>query len=356
VSALHDPANASFLLEHVRDVLFVVDADTGEIVDANAAAVTLYGYPREELVGKTIFELRAIDPDVARRQMVEANAAGGLLFEAVHVRRDGSQFPVEVSTRGITLDDRRRLLSVVRDISERKRLEAERAALAETTQRALDARDEFLVIASHELRAPVTNVDLQLKQLQRRFARDDGAPELARSVEQALAEVERLSLLISTLLDAQRMRGKIVLARGRLDLGALLHDLASRMRAKTPAIDLHVDAGAIWGTWDRMRLEQIFTNLVANAHKYGQQRPIHVTAAVEGDGVHVDVRDQGIGIRSEDIGRVFGKFERAVPQAYGGFGLGLYITRQLVEAHGGHISVESAPGVGTTFRVTLPLT
>jgi signal transduction histidine kinase len=113
---------------------------------------------------------------------------------------------------------------------------------------------------------------------------------------------------------------------------------------------------SLYGRWDRVRLEQILANLLSNAIKFGAKRPIEVIVEVRGRGARLSVRDRGIGISAADQERIFGQFERAVStQHYGGLGLGLYITRQLVEAHGGAISVKSAPGDGAEFIVELPL-
>jgi signal transduction histidine kinase len=104
-----------------------------------------------------------------------------------------------------------------------------------------------------------------------------------------------------------------------------------------------------------MRIDQVVTNLVLNALKYGRGRPIKVVASEQGSVVRIEVSDQGIGVSMEDVQRIWGKFERAVPAHYGGLGLGLFIARQIVEAHQGQVDVESVPGVGSTFRVMLPL-
>ena len=115
-----------------------------------------------------------------------------------------------------------------------------------------------------------------------------------------------------------------------------------------------IDVPPIRGRWDRLRIDQVVTNLMLNALKYGRGRPVRVAAGEDGALVRLEVRDQGIGVASEDVQRIWGKFERAVPAHYGGIGLGLFIARQIVEAHQGHVDCESVPGVGSTFRVMLP--
>ncbi len=351
----HDPEIGRFFFEHARDILIVIEAETGRLLDANEAAELAYGYPRGEMLEMSVYQLRA-DPSDVPVQMAAANTRG-VLFETLHRRKDGSYFNVEVNSRGHTICDRRMLLSVIRDITERKRHEREREALVETTQRALAARDEFLVVASHELRSPVTNVSLQLQQLERLFERTD-LGELLPQVQAARGEVTRLATLINSLLDAHNVKdGHIALARSEVDLADVVRDVAERLRprAELAGSPIVIDVRSQRGVWDRLRLDQVFTNLIVNALKYGRGRPIQILGDREDAFAHVEVRDQGIGIDHHDADRIFEKYERAVPAAYGGFGLGLYITRQLVEAHGGRITLHSTPGQGSTFSVALPL-
>jgi signal transduction histidine kinase len=152
--------------------------------------------------------------------------------------------------------------------------------------------------------------------------------------------------------------GRLELAREPADLSEIARDTVAHVRQEVERTgsSLVLDLSPVPGAFDRSRLEQVITNLLANAAKFGQGKPISLH--VDSDGVRARIRviDRGIGISSEDQVRVFDRFERAVPaQHFGGLGLGLYIARQIVEAHGGDIRVESAPGAGTTFTVLLPL-
>jgi two-component system, LuxR family, sensor kinase FixL len=355
-NAAHSSEIATFLFEHARDILLVIDAESGRLIDANDAAVRAYGYERSALLELTIFQIRAADLEPVTSQMQQANSAG-ILFRTLHQRKDGSTFPVEVNSRGQTIAGQRMLLSVVRDISERARLEAEREALVATTQRALDQREEFLMMVSHELRSPVTSISLLLYRLACLVERGESGPRLLNMAHDSIAELARLSTLITALLDAQQGGGQIVLARSPLDLGELLREIVAGLAARAQLVGsvVTIDIGSVQGNWDRLRLQQVFTNLLVNALKYGRGRPIDVFGSSDGSYAEVCVRDHGIGIAASDANRIFEKFERAVPAAYGGLGLGLYITRQLVQAHGGTISFDSVAGAGTTFRVRLPL-
>jgi len=375
------------LHDHVRDIILVIDADTGRIVEANRAAEQAYQYTRAELLELAIYDLRIEAPPSVTDQMRVADRQG-TLFEALHRRKDGSVFPVEVSSRGETLADSRYLLSIIRDITERKHAEDERERLLAATQQALATREEFLWVASHELRTPITIVSLQLHQLRRSIDRGDVPDRLTASIEAALSHTERLGALVQRLLDASQLESGLRLDISEVNLADVVRSAVERVRAQTDAtgIEVTVDVPAIAGRWDAVRLEQVLINLLSNALKYGLRQPVSVTARVEGrrpasplgvgadlDGfaggaggkaargddlevVHIEVRDRGIGMAPSETDRIFGKFERAVSTAhYGGLGLGLYISRQIVEAHRGWIEVESTPGRGSTFRATLPL-
>ncbi|WP_242342101.1 sensor histidine kinase [Anaeromyxobacter terrae] len=228
---------------------------------------------------------------------------------------------------------------------------------------AIRARDVFLSVASHELKTPVAAALLQIQQAHRLLRRQGTSPELAgvtQRVAASAASVERLGSLVGTLLDVSRIAtGKLELERKRFDLTESVTQVAARLaetadRARCP---LEVDvAPGIAALGDRLRVEQVITNLLANAMKYGAGSPIALALARR-DGVAVlTVADRGIGIAPEDQLRIFEPFERAVSaRHYGGLGLGLWIAREIIEAGGGAIRVESRPSQGSTFHVELPL-
>jgi len=329
------------LFEHVQDIVLMIDATTGAILDANHAAELAYRYTREELLGKTIFDMRVESAAAVGEQMRIADA-DGTLFETMHRRSDGSTFPVEVSSRGDYLDGRRVLFSIIRDITARRELEA--------------LRDEFLVLASHELRTPVSNIGLRLQQLVRNGERGGTLERALSDARLALEELRRLTHLVDTLLDAQVARGQIELVRTSLELGSLVRTVVERHRGHAERLGsaLAIDTVEVTGSWDRMRLEQVMTNLITNALKYGAGKPVRVAVTTTGDEARIEVHDGGIGLERGDIEKIFRKFGRAASTNYGGFGLGLYVVRKLVEAHGGAIEVASTPGQGSTFAVRLP--
>lgn len=230
----------------------------------------------------------------------------------------------------------------------------------EEAHEALRAREEFLAVAAHELRTPLTAVLLQLQRLERLSAGDAERGQLSRCVASASRGAQRLGALLDGLLDASRLpHGALALQREELDLVALARGVMDCFapvaeRAQCP---LRLEAqGPVCGTWDRLRLEQVLMNLLSNALKFGAGKPIEVAIERRGDSAHLEVRDHGLGIAPELTGRLFERFGRARPIShYAGLGLGLYLAREVIEAHGGTIAVESEPDRGCAFRLELPL-
>jgi PAS domain S-box-containing protein len=238
--------------------------------------------------------------------------------------------------------------------------ERERAAQAEE---AIRGRDVFLAAASHELRTPLTALQLKLQSMQAMIRRDFPASALAAKgqarLQDALRQGRRLGEVVERLLDVSRIAaGRFEVDLKPLALESVVRDVVAdfeeRARASQSKIRLSI-SGKTFGTWDRGRLEQVVRNLLTNAVKYGEGKPVEISIDGQDSEVRFTVRDQGIGIANADIERIFDPFERAASvKHFGGLGLGLYIVRHIVEAHGGTIEVISTPGAGTTFIVTLP--
>ncbi|QSQ20974.1 GAF domain-containing protein [Pyxidicoccus parkwayensis] len=251
---------------------------------------------------------------------------------------------------------------VAEDLARRAALALDNARLYSEAQAAVRLRDEFLTVASHELRTPLTPLQLTLATLARELWRDGIASHDARArhhLEVARTQVRKLAALVGALLDVGRLNhGRLTLELAETDLGEVLRDVADWFASEVAKAGSHLKleyAADTRGRWDRLRLEQIITNLLSNALRYGAGGDIHARVEDLGDQVRLTVRDEGIGISPKDQERIFGRFERAVSgRHYGGLGLGLFITRNLVEALGGRIEVESWPRKGSTFRVTLP--
>ncbi|HYF60273.1 MAG TPA: HAMP domain-containing sensor histidine kinase [Burkholderiaceae bacterium] len=239
---------------------------------------------------------------------------------------------------------------------------AEAARAIEARDEAIRARDDFLAIAAHELRNPLHSLSMQLSLLHKVTSRS-GDQDAARRAERAGKALRHFVRRSGVLLDVARLNsGLFRLNPETVCLAETVGDvtdlLAEEARFRGVEIECAV-SGPLIGWWDRQAIEQVLSNLLTNAIKYGAGRPVSVSAAATGDDtVQIVVRDRGPGISVADQQRVFGKFERLVQGRMHteGFGLGLWIVRQLVSAHGGAISIHSRIGEGARFTVTLPVT
>lgn len=375
--ALTPAAVAAVVLEHGAKAM---NADTCLVYTATSESLTLLGH-------------RGLPPEVASALAtingladipgIEAMATGEPVFAETHAEycatfpvlaarspRGGPQaawaVPLVVADAivGIVamgyfhehpfgIDEREYITTFARQCAfslERARLYEQQRALAEEARAAVRARDDFLSIASHELNTPLAALKLQLGRLLRHPPPKE---QLAHRLQMIDRQVDRLGGLVLELLDVSRLRAdRTELTLEQVQLDALIADLASRLDNGSEKLRLSLIP--VTGLWDRMRIEQVITNLLSNALKYGAGNPVDVELTA-GDDVCVTVRDRGIGIAAEDQARIFDRFERAVSgPRFTGLGLGLWISRRLVEAHGGTIAVTSTAGEGATFVVRLP--
>ncbi|BDG02638.1 sensor histidine kinase [Anaeromyxobacter oryzae] len=252
--------------------------------------------------------------------------------------------------------------TLLEDLAHRAAQAIENARLYGDAQAAVAARDEFLSIASHELRTPLTALRLALENMRRVSSREALETLPPAYVERVLATAERqgqrLEKLVSALLDVSRIHmGKLELELEDVDLAQAVQEAVAQVEdeAAQAGCEVVVHGGPAVGRWDRLRISQVATNLLSNAVKYGAGKPVEVTYGAAGGRAFLEVKDRGIGIDPADQRHIFERFERAVSSRnYGGLGLGLYIVKRIVEAHGGTVRVESAPGAGASFSVDLP--
>jgi len=251
-------------------------------------------------------------------------------------------------------------LASAEELARRAAMAIENSMLYGAAQTAIQRRDDFLSVASHELKTPVATLLLQIEGLLCDLERGPfGGDDVRLRLEKTLAQIHRLSNFVNDLLDVARASsGHLRVCRAQMDLTALVHEVVMRFRENAVRAGAPIEIrarGPAVGSWDADRLDQVLTNLLSNALKFAPGRPIAVEVECLSDRVKVGVRDRGPGIAPDDRQRIFDRFEQTrTAEGAGGIGLGLWIAREIVRGHGGEITVESEPGQGAAFWVELP--
>lgn len=368
---LKDANQAEFqtFLEAVPDAMVVVDR-SGRILMLNKQAERLFGYPGEQLVGSHVEVLVPARHHGVHAKHREAYLVApavrpmGAAQELYGRRKDGTEFPVEISLSPVRTEQGMLVASAIRDITERKRAEAERVALiheqaargqAEAANR---AKDEFLAVFAHELRNPLGAVLTAVALLDQIGVHNEPAIR-ARAVIRRQAQ--RLSRLLDDLLDVTRLEtGKVVLTTQQLDLAGLVQRYLGTLQA-SGTFDRHnvtVDCQPVWVDADAARLEQVLDNVVLNALKYTpEQGTIRVRTYRDDAEAVLEVSDNGAGMSAELLATVFDLFTQGAANSgrSSGLGVGLAVVRRLVEQHGGRVEARSdGPGRGSTFVMRFP--
>ncbi|OGA77733.1 MAG: hypothetical protein A3G81_29570 [Betaproteobacteria bacterium RIFCSPLOWO2_12_FULL_65_14] len=355
------------VVDHVLDGIITID-ERGNIASFNPAAEKIFGYQGAEVLGRNV-KLLMPEPYYSEHDGYLGNymTTGrpkiiGIGREVVGRRKDGGTFAMELAVSEFRIGARRYFTGIVRDITERKRLEAQ---LHERVKELADAdrqKDEFLAVLSHELRNPLAPMRNALYLLKR--AHQD--PDMMQTACDVMdRQMHQLVRLVDDLLDVSRIiRGKIDLRRDRVDVGAVV---ARAVETAQPVVDAHGHAvkvslpeGPLRVDGDLVRLAQVVSNLLTNAAKYsGSASRIDVAAGRDGDHALITVRDQGVGIPPQLLPRVFDLFvqgEHTLARSQGGLGIGLPLVKRLVEMHGGSVAASSGgAGQGSEFSVRLPL-
>ena len=355
------------LLNSAPDAMVIVDA-SGAIVDVNSRVSTLFGFARDELLGQDVGVLAPASVREKHRAAYLAHSSTRSLESTIELwgaRKDGTAFPIDITLSPIDMDEGAVVVAAIRDISARKRAEqVERELVQEQAARAaaeegIRIRDDFVAVAGHELKTPLTAMMLQIQMLERVVQKNRPAAVQA-SAEKLAKSGARLQRLVDQLLDVSRIAaGHLSLEPVACDLAEIASEVVERFAEASAHASCAVTtraSGPVEGTWDRGRLETVIGNLVSNAIKFGRGKPVEIFVGREDGRAVFQISDHGIGIASQHRANLFRRFERGVPtREYGGFGLGLWICHNIVEASGGSIDVESEPNRGATFTVRLPL-
>lgn len=347
---LLDQQERDSFLDNALDAVVAMN-ESGSIIYWNKQASVIFGWSKQEAIGRKISQLLHSD-ELDFTQML------GRRVEITAVRKDGSEFPIEIALSPIKHNNSNSFSAFIRDISERK---LEQMNL----KRAIQARDEFISVCSHELKTPITSMQLQFQLASKMYRREDKRvfqkENVIRRIENACRQLSRMNVLIENMLDVSRIStGRLHIEKSEVDMNSVLNDVLETFREQIEEKNVVVNVlnksqsrSIILA--DIYRIEQVVANLITNALKYGEAKPIDVVIDKFAGRVSMTVTDHGLGIDKENIERIFGRYERAIPASeISGLGLGLYISKQIIEAHNGSLSVKSEIGHGSTFTIEFP--
>lgn len=375
------------LVDAAQDyAIFLIDKE-GYIQTWNKGAQRLKGYTAEEIIGKSfkIFytkeDLRRNHPD---RELEIAGEEGRYEEEGWRLKKDGTQFWASVIITKL-IDESGLFIGyskITRDLTERKNaeeklknaeenlrksnisLEEKVKVRTEELEKSNKAKDQFLSIASHELNTPLTTMKMQNQMRLKKLSKSETPFDkhtLEKIFNDDLKMTNRLVKLVEDFLEFSRINaGKMVLKKEIFNLNKIIEDTAARFETRLEHAQIELDVilptACLEVVCDSFRIEQVLNNLMTNAIKYGLGKPIIMSLEREDNLAIIKVHDQGMGIAQEDLKRIFEEFERAISASeISGMGIGLFIAKQIIDAHNGIIRVESELGKGSTFIVELPL-
>jgi PAS domain S-box-containing protein len=350
-------------LDSAPDAVVISD-EHGRILLVNSQTERLFGYPREELFGRSVEllvpeQFRAQHECHRKEYLANPNVRPmGIGFELLGLHKDGREFPVEISLSALQTPEGLLVCSAIRDIAERKQAESALKRTAAHLSRSNAELEQFAYAASHDLQEPLRTVVSATQVLAKDFG-DKLEPDARQWVMFATQGAKRMQTLLNALLDYARL-GASRKSPERVDCRRIYETTVADLRTAIAESNAEVTADSLPVVLgDTVQLRQVFQNLIANAIKFRcNDRPprIHVCAEQRDNEWRITIRDNGVGIDPKNFGRLFVLFQRLHSgQQYRGTGIGLAICKKIVEHHGGRIGVESVPGQGSTFYFTLPV-
>ena len=333
----------------------------GIITSWNEAATRMFGYSEGEAIGKHISLIIPKERIDEETRIIESIRRGEKIdhFETVRVAKDGTERQLSITVSPIK-NSRGKIIGaskVARDISLRLQAERQQVSYMERLQELNKYKDEFMVMASHELKTPLTVIMANLQLLQELMKHDQNSI----FVEKAVKQVDKLSELIGNLLDVSKIQaGKLPMNQTKFDLNELLAEVSNSLQqtTKNHNIIYNNKGDQLMVNADRERIEQVIINIITNAIKYSRlPGDIVVNAFKKNGNIHVNVTDKGIGIPKKDLENIFLRFFRVSGSAssFSGSGIGLYISAEIIKSHGGKIWAESKLGKGSVFHFSLPM-
>jgi PAS domain S-box-containing protein len=364
-----EQARLAAIIESSDDAILSMSTD-GIVQSWNAGATRIYGYEASEMLGRRIHELAPIELHNELDELLSRAAAGANVsgHETIRCRRDGTRFDASVTASPIREDGVVCAISwIVRDITAKKSAEREMSEALRLQQRAIEElrqageiKSSFVSVVGHEFRTPLTVI----QGFSELIAHEDfSEAEVREYASDIFEEASRLTRLITDMLDLDRMQsGSMSLDVSSLDLNRVITEVTQRLQSHAAGhvLELDLAPGLPPVEADEDRIRQVMNNLLSNAIKYSPDGgTITVSSRPDGDVVRVSVRDEGLGIETGSLERIFNRYARAGTgrdRHISGTGLGLSITREIIALHGGSIRAESAPGRGSTFHFSLPQT
>lgn len=332
----------------------------GIITSWNRSATKMFGFTEKEVIGKHISIIIPKDR-ISEETLIISNIRQGKKidhFETIRAAKDGTKRYISLTVSPVK-DRKGKIIGaskIARDISLKIEAEKQRELYTHRLQELSNYKDEFMVMASHELKTPLTVILANLQLLEMMMEEDPRKDFVERTVKQ----VNKLSGLISNLLDVSKIHaGKLTLDLALFDLNILIEEISSNLQrtTKNHVITFHNHHTKLIVNADRGKIEQVLVNIIGNAIKYSPDSgKIIIDATKKGKNIFVDIRDKGIGIPDKDIGNIFLRFYRVSGSAssFAGSGVGLYISSEIIKSHGGKIWAESKTGKGSVFHFSIP--